>query len=111
MSLIRDIVPKFGTTKGPVLAVILGSEQVILVALCCYFVSESLSVLFSYYLCLQVMFATYSLTGCTASTGTKRQFVDEVFANLDADEDGIVTKEQFLAFFVRISVSHQPTIF
>ena len=37
--------------------------------------------------------------------GRKKQFVDEVFSNMGGDEDGLVTREMFLAFFNRIIVS------
>ena len=49
--------------------------------------------------------AVYELRGCQAPKGRKRQLVDEVFSNMGGDEDGLVTKESFLAFCNRRVVS------
>ena len=45
------------------------------------------------------------LMGCCRSISVKRQFVDEVFGHMDGDDDGMVTKEMFMAFIDRKVVS------
>ena len=49
--------------------------------------------------------AVYELIGCQEPKGRKRQFVDEVFSNMGGDQDGLVTRDMFLAYFNRIVVS------
>ena len=58
-----------------------------------------------YFFNLQVIAAVHELMGCHAPIGRKRQFVDEVFSNMNGAEDGLVTREMFLAFFNRVVVS------
>ena len=49
--------------------------------------------------------AVYELMGCHSPAGRKKQFVDEVFSRVGGDNNGLVTREMFLAFFNRIVVS------
>jgi hypothetical protein len=54
--------------------------------------------------------AVYELMGCQEPVGRKTQFVDEVFCNMGGEENGLVTRDMFLAFFNRIIVSWEQTI-
>ena len=53
----------------------------------------------------QVTDSIYDLMGCKASASAKCQYVDDIFNNMDDDNDGLVTKDEFISFFSRLEVS------
>ena len=62
------------------------------------------------YIYPQVTDSIYDLMGCKASASAKCQYVDDIFNNMDDDNDGLVTKDEFISFFSRLEVSFQLRI-
>ena len=54
---------------------------------------------------LQVIESIYDLMGCKRSNSMKYENIDQIFNNMDVDDDGLVTEDEFVSFFNTVNVS------